>query len=111
MPTWLRRDAIRDALVLDEVVDASLVAHVVSEGYAPDLTDEEVVKLGRDPFLIAYGLASIADRCIVTTEVSKPSRTRANRRVPDVCRHFGIRPCDAFAFFRALNFSTGWRRT
>ncbi|MFQ5673075.1 MAG: DUF4411 family protein, partial [Nitrospinales bacterium] len=63
---------------------------------------------GCDSFLIAYALASKKGRCVVTTEVSKPNRQRANRHVPDVCDELGVAWCDTFEFLRALNFSTNW---
>ena len=31
----------------------------------------------------------VADRTIVTKEVSAPSERRANRKVPDICNTFG----------------------
>ena len=54
---WMKNDIHREALLLKEVVDATIVQVVVEKGYADDLTDDEVDKLGRDPFLIAYALA------------------------------------------------------
>src|ERR1700676_4969780 len=75
---WLLVEENRAALALDETVDASLVQQVVTVGYASDLTDDEIQELGRDPFLIAYALFDPANRCVVTTEVSKPSRRRQN---------------------------------
>ena len=66
---WLNEN--RDALLLDETVDEALVARVTDQGYAPDLTEEEVERVGRDPFLIAYALGS-PERKVVTTEASKP---------------------------------------
>jgi hypothetical protein len=50
---------------------------------------------GRDPFLIAYCMAD-GDRCVVTTEVSKPRKKRQNRKVPDVCNCFAIACCIRF---------------
>ena len=98
-----------DDLRLDEVVDDALVRRVMTEGYAPDLTDIEVEKLGRDPFLIAYGLANGPERCVVTTEVSKPSARRQNRKVPDVCNGLAVGCCGPFELNRALGFRTSWR--
>ena len=46
--------ANRELLVLDESVVVELVDRVTREGYADDLTDDELVKVGREPFLIAY---------------------------------------------------------
>ena len=83
---WISQDDNADALMLEEAVDATLVQRVVSTGYADDLTDEEVEKIGRDPFFIAYALSNPSERCVVTTEVSRPSAQRQNRKIPDVCR-------------------------
>jgi hypothetical protein len=69
---WISDEGIRDAIVLDAQSDPAMVADVISRGYAPDLTEDELLTLGRDPFLIAHALASPKDRCVVTTEVSKP---------------------------------------
>jgi hypothetical protein len=44
---------IEAALLLDEAVEVALVQQVVSAGYAPNLSDDEIEKIGRDPFLIA----------------------------------------------------------
>jgi hypothetical protein len=105
---WLRDAAIRDALCLDEEVDLGLVQKVMNQ-YASDLNDAEIITVGRDPFLIAYGLADPANRVIVTVEVSKPTCLRANRRIPDVCNDFGLTWCNSFKMTSDLNFSTNWR--
>lgn len=107
---WIQDDGNKAAVLLDEEVDPDLVQRVLNEGYAPDLTDDEVEQIGRDPFLIAYALALPADRCVVTTEVSAPRKQRQNRRVPDVCATMGVSCCDTFAMLRALRFSTRWTR-
>jgi hypothetical protein len=107
---WISEDENADALLFGETVDAALVQRVVSTGYANDLTDDEVEKIGRDPFLIAYALSDPSERCVVTTEVSRPSAQRQNRRIPDVCRLFGVQCCGPFVLNRNLGFHTGWRR-
>jgi hypothetical protein len=71
---WISQDENAEALLLEEAVDAVLVQRVVSTGYATDLTDDELEKIGRDPFLIAYALPNPDDRCVVTTEVSRHRR-------------------------------------
>ena len=73
---------------LYEDVQRDLVRRVITDGYADDLDDEEIEKTGSDPFLIAYALVNIDNRCIVTTEASKPKRIRANRHIPDICHDF-----------------------
>ena len=108
---WISKDENADALLLQETVEPTLVQRTVSTGYAPDLTDDEVEKIGRDPFLIAYALANTADRCVVTTEVSRPSAQRQNRKIPDVCRAFGVHCCGPFVLNRHLGFHTGWKKS
>lgn len=107
---WLKDDEIKKALVLDEEVDVAMVQDVINKGYAPDLTDDQIESLGRDPFLIAYGLASPSDRVVVTIEVSAPGKKRQNRKVPDVCGTMGVSSCDTFQCLKALNFTTSWKK-
>ena len=83
---------------------------MVKTGYAPDLSDEELERVGRVPFLIAHALRDPARRTVVTTEVSRPKKRRANRHIPDVCRHLEVRCRNTFEFIEELNFTTGWRR-
>jgi hypothetical protein len=106
--TWIKDAAVKAALLLDEAIDPDLVNSVVEAGDADDLTDDELEEIGRDPFLIAYGLAG-NERCIVTTEVSKPSKKRQNRKIPAVCDTFGLPCCTPFKVNRDLGFKTGWK--
>ena len=108
---WLQEEGHSAALILDEAVNNELVQQAVITGYAPDLTDDEVEQLGRDPFLLAYAMAEASERTIVTVEVSKPSRQRQNRHLPDVCNTLGLACCDTFALNRALGFRTDWKKT
>jgi hypothetical protein len=94
---------------LNELADPALVQQAIDQGYAPDLTDDELEEIGRDPFLVAYGLVDTANRCVVTTEVSKPSKTRQNRKLPDVCVSMGVNCCNTFALTKKLGFKTGWK--
>ena len=105
---WAKSDANRKALAFDEASKPDLVRRVVREGYANDLTDDEIEKLGRDPFLIAYGLVD-ANRCITTTEVSKPTKTRHNRHIPDVSATLGQTCCGPWELNKHLGFKTGWK--
>jgi hypothetical protein len=106
---WISNDENKAALLFDQAVDGVLVQQVVSTGYAVDLTDDEVEKIGRDPFLIAYALANVPLRWVVTTEVSRPGAQRQNRKIPDVCRTLGVQCCGPFALNRDLGFHTGWQ--
>lgn len=101
---WARSDPVKQHLLLPDEPSPDLVDRVVKEGYAPDLTDDELVRLGRDPFLISYALSDPENRCVVTTEVSRSSRRRANRHIPDVCADFGIECLDTVALINGLDF-------
>jgi hypothetical protein len=105
---WIKDTANKQALLLDEVADQDIVNSVVEVGYADDLTDDQLEEVGRDPFLIAYCLSG-SDRCVVTNEVSAPSKKRQNRRIPDVCAQFGLECCTPFKVNRELGFKTGWK--
>ena len=107
---WAANPEVRDALLLDEEADPTLVSRVIVEGYCPDPTDQEIETMGRDPFLLAHALADPANRTIVTTEVSKPRKQRANRKIPDVGRDLGIRCVNNFQLLRELDFKTGWNK-
>ena len=107
---WLKLERVKEAMILSEDSDPGRVEVVVTTGYADNLSDDEQLNLGRDPFLIAHALADAANRCVVTTEVSKPSRQRANRHVPDVCAALGTTSCNTFELTRRLDFSTSWSR-
>ena len=101
---WLKLN--RHTLVLDEYAPRGLVACVTERGYASDLADDEIEKIGSDAFLIAHALVDTGSRCVVTTESSKPSRTRANRHVPDVCEDLDVDCIDTFKLIRRLDFRT-----
>ena len=104
---WRQDRAVREALVLNEDPDRGLVQHVFDTGYGTDLNDAELATIGRDPFLVAYALSG-KDRMVVTTEVSRPSAQRHKRKVPDVCRDFGVDCWNTFQLTRTLKFTTGW---
>ena len=105
---WLKVEETKKALVLEEEPDPALVAEVTEKGYAPDLDEAELEKVGRDPFLIAYGYAAISERFVVTFEVSAPKKQRANRKVPDVCNDLGVEWGTLFDLIEALDFTTDW---
>jgi len=107
---WIQQENCKSELILKEAVNSSHVQNVIVSGYAPDLKDDEVEQIGRDPFLVAYALAQPTSRCVVTVEVSKPKKQRANRHLPDVCAAVGVSCCDPFAFLRTLGFRTDWKK-
>jgi hypothetical protein len=106
---WISDEDNKAAILLDEAADPALVQQVIDQGYAPDLTDDELEEIGRDPFLVAYSLVDVANRCVVTTEVSKPSKLRQNRKLPDVCATLNVDCCNTFSLTKKLGFKTGWK--
>lgn len=109
LSVWAKDAQTEAALLFTQESDQPLVAQIIDDGYANDLTDAEVEKIGRDPFLVAYAIASPGDITVVTTEVSKPTKQRSNRRLPDVCAEFQVECVNTFEFVRRLNFSTNWQ--
>jgi hypothetical protein len=106
---WAKNGATKSSLEFTEEVELIHVQTVIQSGYASDLSDMEIEELGSDPFLIAHALSDLQNRCVVTTEVSKPSKNRARRRVPDVCATLGVNCCHAYGFYDVLDFSTNWQ--
>ena len=108
LATWAEKTEVKDALLFIEEADQDLVARITYGGYVNNPTDDELDRIGRDPFLLSYALRDLEDRCIVTTEGSKPSRIGANRHIPDVCNDFGITCLNNFQLIQEMNFSTNW---
>jgi hypothetical protein len=94
---------VKKAIILSEEANREMVARVIVEGYAPDLTDIELETVGRDPFLVAAALSG-HERVVVTREVPAPKKQRQNRRVPDVCGTFGVPWITDFELWRRLDF-------
>ncbi len=111
LATWAEQIEVKDSLLFQEEVEQDLVARITYGGYLANPTDDELESIGRDPFLLAYALKDIENRCVVTTESSKPSRKGANRHIPDVCRDFNIRCINNFQMIHELNFSTNWKKS
>ena len=102
---WICEPHIKQALILDEEADKDLVNRVLAKGYGENLTDSDLEKIGEDAFLIAYALAA-EDRVVVTKETPKPSKQRANRKVPDVCDTLHVKWMADFDLYRVLAFTT-----
>ncbi len=109
LAAWVKESETEASLLLNEAVDIELVRKVTEEGYAPDLSDIEIEEVGRDPFFIAYALVNPNERAIVTTENSKPTKQRQNKKIPDVCAYFGIQSLNTYQLTRVLDFRTNWR--
>lgn len=108
LATWAGQVEVKEALLFEEEAGQDRVARITYGGYVANPTDDELGKIGRDPFLLSYALKDLENRCIVTTETSKPKRVGANRHIPDVCKDFNIPCINNFQMIKQLNFSTGW---
>lgn len=105
---WLQQEGVVDTLRLDEEVDSDHLQKVLDDGYGKNLTEVDLEKIGRDPFIMAYAMASPADRHVVSNEISRPNAQGANRKIPDICKQFGLNSCNAFGLIRQLDFKTAW---
>lgn len=104
---WMREAATKEALLLGEQADAEMVQQVLAR-YGDNLSEEDLIEIGNDPFLIAAGLAHLEGCSVVTAEVSKPARTGARRHIPNVCQDCDVRWLTPIQFLAALDFSTSW---
>lgn len=100
---WISSEEVKKVLVLDEEVDQAIFNGVLNTAYAPDLTDDELEEVGRDPFLVAYALMG-RDRAVVTKETSRPSKTRGRRKVPNACDIMNVPWMTDFRFYKERNF-------
>lgn len=104
---WAEIPNVTKALLLDEEAEKDLVSKITYR-YVPNPTDDDLVKLGRDPFFLSYALKDKVNRCIVTSEVSKKTAQGANRKIPDICDCLGIHHIHSYQLVDKLNFSTSW---
>lgn len=100
---WITNPEVKNTLILPEEVDQELFNQVLDNAYAPNLKDDELEEAGQDPFLIAYDLMG-PDRVIATKEISKPTKKRGRRKVPDACNIMGIPCVTDFEFYKKRNF-------
>ena len=104
---WMKANS--SELLLSEYVDETAIEYVKEEGYGSNLSEIDILKMGNDPFLIAYALSDVTHRTVVTTEQSKPTRKKGNRHIPDVCNDLDVRCINTFKLIQILDFRTDWR--
>ena len=106
---WLKQNS--KLLVVEHEVYSKTLRKVLSIGYGDDISAEEERKIGKDPFILAYALMmGVESTTIVTTEVSKPTKQRASRKLPDASLALGVRCINTFELVQELDFRTSWRR-
>lgn len=104
---WMKDAATKAALLFGEGIDPNHVQAVMAR-YGPNLTEADLLTIGKDPFLVAAALPNVADRCVVTAEASRPARTGPRRHVPNICNDCGVTWITPVHFLTALDFTTGW---
>ncbi len=107
LANWIKSPDAKNALLLDEEADLALVRKALRDGYQsndPNFTDSELIKVGRDAFLVSYGLVD-SGRTVVTKEVTKRTKRLGATRLPDACDDCEVRWCDDFKMYRALDFN------
>lgn len=106
LAAWMKEAEHKKVLRSVEDVGGGKVQQVLGK-YGDDLTEDEIITIGQDPFLIAAVLGH-ADRVVVTGETSAPAKKRTNRKVPDICNDLGVPWRSPVEFIKELNFTTGW---
>lgn len=106
LAAWMKNADHKTLLRLTDEADLAKVQTVLAK-YGDPLSEADMIKIGRDPFLIAAAVGH-ADRCVVTAEVSRPSKQGANRKVPNVCDDCGVLWQSPVDFINDLDFTTNW---
>lgn len=104
---WMSEKNTKDALKLKEEHHPQHVAGVLGF-YGSTLTEAQLHKIGKDPFLVATALADRHNRVVVTGETHEAKKTGANRKVPNVCEDCGVAWMDPVRFINELDFTTDW---
>lgn len=106
LAAWMKNATSKRALLLNETGYLANVQAVLDK-YGTGLGEADLITIGMDPFLIAAALGH-SDRCVVSAEVSRPSRTGPRRHVPDVCGDLDVPCMSPVQFIAALDFTTSW---
>ena len=106
---WAKKRDVTRAIAHEYELTPDIIAKVLDEAYGQNLTEVEIEIIGADAFLVAHAITEPKAHVVVTRETSKPSAKRQNRRVPDVCKTFGIRCITLFELIRAEDFRTNWK--
>ncbi|RYG55988.1 MAG: DUF4411 family protein, partial [Alphaproteobacteria bacterium] len=77
LATWMKQAEHKKVIRLIEDANLEKVQLVLAK-YGDDLTEDELITIGQDPFLVAAALGH-PDRIVVTGEVSSPGKKRAKR--------------------------------
>ena len=103
---WIKDSNVKDMLILDDILPPYFVQQTLEKGYAPDLNETEIEKIGPDANLVAYAYFNNKERTVVTREVLASSKTRGNTKIPNACEKLEIKWTTDFEMYRLLDFNT-----
>jgi len=75
----------------------------IMSDFAEGFVDPKRNRSGADPVVVAVALAH--GYTVVTGE--RPGRKKGDTKIPDVCKHYGIRWCNIMVMFRELKMVFG----
>lgn len=104
---WMKDAATKEALLFSEAADLGCVQHVMG-CYGGNLSEADMVTIGKDPFLVAAAFGDPVQRCVVTAEGSKPGQTGPRRHIPNVCGDCGVQWITPVQLLNTLDFTTAW---
>lgn len=98
----LPKDFFKDtSTIMIEYARISSWAYSKRHHYLQNALNEFLAVNEADAFLVAYSLADIVDRCIVTQELSEPNR-KNKVKIPDCCNDLDVKYLNTMDMFRAL---------
>ena len=104
---WMSEEENKTALQLVESHDPTHL-QIILEQYGDNLSEDDLILMGKDPFLIAAALFEVDQRIVVTSEVHKRSVRGARRHIPNICEDVGVKWINPVQLLSDLNFSTSW---
>lgn len=84
-----------------EYGQVSVWANSMSSHYMPNALNEFLDADEADAFIVAYALADLNNRIIVTQEISEPNR-KNKIKIPEVCTALSVLFVNAMGMFRQL---------
>ncbi len=87
--------------VISQYVEVITWANDRSGHYKPSALDEFLNADEADAWLVAYALADVGSRVLVTHETRQPQRTN-KIKIPDACEPFGVQYVNTIELFRRL---------
>ncbi|MCY4288703.1 MAG: DUF4411 family protein [Aestuariivita sp.] len=100
---WIKQTDVKKVLQLREEAEPDNLK-MVRATYGENLSEVELETIGADLFLISYAVGN-PNRVIVTNEISRSRRIRANRTIPDICRDLKIEWMPDITLYRELKIS------